>query len=412
MVSRNIIHKGGVVYRPVDTNNPKYSLPTDEFYKSFKKGLASEKDLCNFNKEYIKLINKYKEKIEAHLENLDKIDESLGDNINIDDFHSFRKSFEILTNNNTLEDNLQPLLLKNYEYISENDNDVNIIEYHLDQQISYLIFNYYNESEQRIFNSIIFRNLLKEPEFKVITTDGKITDFLPLPHVNYQLDYVKVKKILDQIVDYSIKSKTKVYDDEPALLTTLPSSSISNNKTHETIIKEILCNQTTIESGKKISKKNIVLKKSKKESKSKKINKSSKVVRNMSNKLVDKLQIIPLNNVKDIGKDIGKDVGKDVDMKNDDVPIQKIDKYENKPVEKYKSKKISKKISKKPVPPFTPTQETINPSIAQQINNPVPVKINENETNIQNIKIPKGAQLPAFKIELPVKKQMVPIANK
>jgi hypothetical protein len=396
MISKNKKMKGGVIYRPVDQNDPKYSLPKDVFYKYFKKGLLSERELHKFNKEYIKLILKYKLKIETHLENLNDMDAAFGDNINNPNFHGFIKSFEILSSNNTLDDSLQPLLLKNYEYISEHDNDINIIEYFLDQQFSYLIFNYYNETEQRMFSSIIFKNLMTQPEFQVITSDGKLTDFLPLPHTNYELDYVKTKKILDQIISFLKKSTDiKRFKDEPPLLITLPSESLAHVKTNEALVNDVLCKQAIVSVNNKLSKK-IIKKGSKKEKKS---NQSSKV----NKPSMEKIHIATETNPT---------------ITNGDGKNEIKDKKISYKISRKASHKVSHKVSKKIVPDFTPTQESINPSINQQINNPIPTQNDVKEQiipekpNIQDIKLPKTAGLPAFKIELPEKKVMIPFEKK
>lgn len=371
---------GGLVLRPINTSDPKYSLPHDVFYKHFKKGLASEKELCNFNKEYLKLVDKYRLKVESHLDNLDNMDSAFADNINNPDFHGFRKSFEILSENNILEDDLQPLLLKNYEYIYEQDNDADIIEYHLDQQISYLIFNYYNESDQRIFSSVIIKNVMTEPEFQIITKDGKRTDFLRLPHDNYQLNYEKVKKILDQVIDFTKKSIENEKDDSLPLLTKLPSFS-KDETNNEIIVNSMLCNQVTSNIFKRKTKKTKESKKIKKTKESKKTKKISK-----------------MSDSHNIGN-----------METININTQHLNTIENEKEPKKISHRVSRKGSRKTIMDFKPTQESLNPPLNKQIINPI---IEPNNQNIQDIKISKTAGLPAFKIELPERKVMIPYEKK
>jgi len=380
---------GSGFLRPVDTSNPKYNLPKDMFYKYFKKGLESEKDLCKFNKEYLKFVDKYKSKIEKHLENLGNIDKALGDNIENTSFNGFCESFEILGTNNTFEDDLQPLLLKNYIYMGEYDNGSNIIEYHLEQQLYYLIFNYYNEEEQRMFGSFIFKNIMTEPEFQVISSDGQLTDFLPLYHTNYQLDYVKIKKILDQVIAFLKKSEeTKLFESEPALLTTLPNP--KTEKSEETLIKEVLCNQTRVDSTKKISKKIKLIK-----PKQIKQSKPSKQSKKVSKHLKSSTKSYKLKSTK-------------VHMSQKVViPIDIKPQAEQLPKNIVEKKRDSKKISQKVIQ----IKETLTPPLEEQITNHVPINAKE-ERKIQDIQLPKNIGLPAFKIELPEKKPMIPFEKK
>ncbi len=392
MTLKNKKMRGGVIFRNVDTKDSKYSLPKDVFYKSFKKSLLSEKDLYKINKDYIKLVDKYKQKLEAHLENLDGMDATFGENIKNPDFHGFRRSFEILSENNSIDDDLQPLLLKNYEYMSEEDNDNDVIEYHLDQHFSHLIFNYYGENEQRIFNSIIFKNLMTEPEFKVITTNGKITDFLPLPHNNYQINYDKVKKVLDQVVAYSLSNEDKLHVGVLPLLTKLPHESSSHEKKTEAIINAILCNQSS---------NNVITSKLQKGVKqTKKIKKSSKLIKPSSMETMETIKINSLPNITD-------------EARNNLPEMKPILSHKiSKRTSKRGSKGMSKGVSKKIIPNFAPTQETINPPLNQQINNPIIVPNDDKKHAIQEVRIPKAQGLPAFKIELPERKVMIPYEKK
>ncbi len=367
---------GSGFLRPVDTSNPKYNLPKDMFHKSFKKGLESEKELCKFNKEYLKFVDKYKLKMEKHLENLDNIDKELGANIDNPTFHGFRKSFEILGTNNTFEDDLQPLLLKNYLYISDYDNGSNIIEYHLEQQLYYLIFNYYNESEQRMFGNFLFKNVMTTPEFQVISSEGQLTDFLPLPHTNYQLDYAKVKKILDQVISFLKKTdESKLFIDVPALLSTLPDT--SSIKSDDTIMNEMLCKQSSVDNTKKLSK-------------TSKPSKPSKPSKKSTNHLNQSRKSLKLKSTKVAA--VSQKIAIPLDIKPQEQHL----------VENIEKERKSHRVSKK---------EIINPSIAEETANPVQINKKE-ERQIQDIQLPKNIGLPAFKIEFPVKKQMVPFEKK
>jgi hypothetical protein len=64
----------------------------------------------------------------------------------------------------------------------------------------------------------------------------------------------------------------------------------------------------------------------------------------------------------------------------------------------------SKKISKKPVKDFKPIPEVINPNPITNTQQ----NTQQNKPKIEDIKIPKTAGLPAFKIQFPTKEIMVP----
>jgi hypothetical protein len=158
-------------------------------------------------------MKKYQEAYKEHLQNLDNLYEYFEDeDIEFDSFH---KSFNVIykdidrsINNNTFNNNKtleQPLLLKNYTELESYYEAEDIIEYHLIQQINYLIQNNYSESDRLLIRQVAFRNIMKKPEFKVFSIENKMTEFLPLQHHNYQIDYDKMKEIIDQVIVY-IKS--------------------------------------------------------------------------------------------------------------------------------------------------------------------------------------------------------------
>ncbi len=184
-----------------------------DFFKLLKEAVLSESKLLKNIKEYSEFMKKYQESYKTHLQNLDKLDEYFEDEDV--EFDSFHKSFNVIykdidrnINNNTFDNNKtleQPLLLKNYNGLESYYEVEDIIEYHLIQQINYLIQNNYSESDRLLIRQVAFRNIMKNPEFKVFSIENKMTEFLPLQHHNYQIDYDKMKEILDQVIVY-IKS--------------------------------------------------------------------------------------------------------------------------------------------------------------------------------------------------------------
>jgi hypothetical protein len=104
----------------------------------------------------------------------------------------------------------EPLVLRNYSDINSDYIDEHIIEYHILQQIQYLLDLYYPKKEDRfLFRLVSVRNVMTNPEFKVFSIENKMTDYLPLQHNKYQLDFKKMKEIFDQVLSY-IKSQIPI----------------------------------------------------------------------------------------------------------------------------------------------------------------------------------------------------------
>jgi hypothetical protein len=197
------------------------------FFKLFKEAVSSESKLLNHIKDYNEFMIKYQEYYKKHINNLDKLDDYFDeDEIN---FNSFHKSFNIIykdidenINNNTFDIKKtfeQPLLLKNYNDLESYFHSEDIIEYHFKQQIDYLLDNNYSEEDRLLIRQVAFRNIMDNPEFKVFSIENKMTDFLPLQHHNYQIDYTKMKDVFDQVIlyiksvlpdSYSFKAKSKL----------------------------------------------------------------------------------------------------------------------------------------------------------------------------------------------------------
>jgi hypothetical protein len=198
-----------------------------DFFKLFKEALSSEGKLLNHIKDYNEFMVKYQEYYKKHINNLDKLDDYFDeDEIN---FNSFHKSFNIIytdieknINNNTFDIKntfTQPLLLKNYNDLESYFHSEDIIEYHFKQQIDYLLDNNYDEEDRLLIRQVAFRNIMEKPEFKVFSIENKMTEFLPLQHHNYQIDYTKMKDVFDQVIlyiksvlpdSYSFKAKSKL----------------------------------------------------------------------------------------------------------------------------------------------------------------------------------------------------------
>ncbi len=170
-------------------NSPEKS--NQPFIKILQKAQKSEKELIEEYNKYVKIYKK-------HISDLDALD-----NYIIEDnykFDSFRKSFEMIESQ--LNDKKNPLLLNNYTDVPKNDFSDDIIEYHLLQQIKYLIENNYNEEEKELIKLVSVRNVKTTPEFKVFSYENKSTEYLPLFHHKFNLDYPKMKGIFDQIIKY------------------------------------------------------------------------------------------------------------------------------------------------------------------------------------------------------------------
>ena len=188
------------------------SMDKIKFVDLLKKSIYSESKLINQLKKYKELVTEYNKIYNEHIANLDKMDGYLED----DNFNSFHKSFNLIFNKinirnfNDKEFSSEPLILKNYTDINSDYMEEHIIEYHILQQIQYLLDLYYPKKEDRLlFRLVSVRDVMTKPEFKVFSIENKMTDYLPLQHNKYQLDYKKMKDIFDQVLSY-IKSQTSV----------------------------------------------------------------------------------------------------------------------------------------------------------------------------------------------------------
>jgi len=165
-------------------------------YELFSKAKTSEKELFKILKEYNKTTEKYYRKYQHHVENLIHLDEAFPD------VDSFRKSFELIFNTedkNNLKN--QALLLQNYVDLEPFYEPDDMIKYHLIQQISYLLVKAYTDQERLLISQISIQNVITKPEMVIVTVDGRNTGFFPIPHQKYNLDYTKMKLILDQAID-------------------------------------------------------------------------------------------------------------------------------------------------------------------------------------------------------------------
>ncbi len=170
-------------------NSPEKS--NQPFIKILQKAQKSEKELIEEYNKYVKIYKK-------HISDLDALDNYVvEDNYNFD---SFRKSFEMIESQ--LNDKKNPLLLTNYTDVPKNDFSDDIIEYHLLQQIKYLLENNYNDEDRELIKLVSIRNVKTSPEFKVFSYENKSTEYLPVFHHKFQLDYSKMKDIFDQIIKY------------------------------------------------------------------------------------------------------------------------------------------------------------------------------------------------------------------
>jgi hypothetical protein len=260
----NEIIGGGLFF---DSN--KSSNSNDQTFQDLlKKGVKSESKLINQLKKYKELVNEYDKIYKEHIKNLDKMDKYFED----DDFNSFHKSFNIIFNKINIrtfdkkEFESEPLVLKNYTDINSNYITENIIEYHILQQIQYLLDLYYPKKEDRfLFKLVSVRNVMTKPEFKIFSIENKMTDYLPLQHNKYQLDYKKMKDIFDQVLNY-IKSQISIDVSKKKL-------SKKKDKTPKLLHKiQNISSKKKMESKKKmVSKKKMTSKKKKMESKKKEL---------------------------------------------------------------------------------------------------------------------------------------------
>jgi hypothetical protein len=196
---------GGFFFNSETSKKPK-------FVDLLKKSISSESKLINQLKKYKQLIDEYNKIYKEHIKNLDKMDGYFED----DNFNSFHKSFNVIFNKINIRDfddkefSSEPLVLKNYTDINSDYLEEHIIEYHILQQIQYLLDLYYPKKEDRLlFRLVSVRDVMTKPEFKVFSIENKMTDYLPLQHNKYQLDYKKMKDIFDQVLSY-IKSQISV----------------------------------------------------------------------------------------------------------------------------------------------------------------------------------------------------------
>jgi hypothetical protein len=188
------------------------SMDKTKFVDLLKKSISSESKLINQLKKYKEFVAEYNKIYKEHIANLDKMDRYFED----DNFNSFHKSFNVIFNKINIrnfddkEFSSEPLVLKNYTDINSDYMEEHIIEYHILQQIQYLLDLYYPKKEDRLlFRLVSVRDVMTKPEFKVFSIENKMTDYLPLQHNKYQLDYKKMKDIFDQVLSY-IKSQISV----------------------------------------------------------------------------------------------------------------------------------------------------------------------------------------------------------
>jgi hypothetical protein len=170
-------------------NSPEKS--NQPFIKILQKAQKSEKELIEEYNKYVKIYKK-------HISDLDELDNYVvEDNYNFD---SFRKSFEMIESE--LNDKKNPLLLTNYTDVPKNNFSDDIIEYHLLQQIQYLLETSYSDEERELIKFVSIKNVKSSPEFKVFSIENKETEYLPVLHTKFQLDYSKMKEIFDQVIKY------------------------------------------------------------------------------------------------------------------------------------------------------------------------------------------------------------------
>jgi hypothetical protein len=178
-----------------------FSFKKDKtFIDLFKDAKKTESNLLS---EYQKYVKMYKE----HIENLDKLDDYVKDDY---EFDSFRKSFELLKKEDQSSHNFKsnPLLLQNYTDITDIDELDDVIHDHILQQIKYLLNKYYSERDRELIRFVSIRNIKTKPEFKIFSIENKMTEYLPLLHNKFQVDYPKMKEVFDQVLEY-IKNNTK-----------------------------------------------------------------------------------------------------------------------------------------------------------------------------------------------------------
>jgi hypothetical protein len=167
-----------------------------EYYHLLKHTIKSEDNLMESIKKYNNVTNDYYTKYYEHLDNLVRLDQMF------ENFDSFRKSFEIVFGEFKDKKKIseQSLLLSNYRKLSPFAKPEDMVKHHLIQQVIYLLANLYNANERLLIKQVLIDDILTKPTISVVTSDGKITDKIPLPHDKYHMDYVKLKQIIDQAI--------------------------------------------------------------------------------------------------------------------------------------------------------------------------------------------------------------------
>jgi hypothetical protein len=167
-----------------------------EYYYLLKHTIKSEEKLVDAIKKYNNITNDYYTRYYEHLDNLVRLDQMF------ENFDSFRKSFEIVFGEFKDKKKIseQSLLLSNYRKLAPFAKPEDMIKHHLIQQVIYLLANMYNANERLLVKQVLIQDILTKPTISVVTSDGKITDPIPLPHTKYHVDYVKLKQIIDQAI--------------------------------------------------------------------------------------------------------------------------------------------------------------------------------------------------------------------
>jgi len=165
-----------------------------EYYYLLKHTIKSEEKLVEVIKKYNNVTNDYYTRYYEHLDNLVRLDQMF------ENFDSFRKSFEIVFGEFKDKKKIseQSLLLSNYRKLAPFSKPEDMIKHHLIQQVIYLLANMYNANERLLIKQVLIQDILSKPTISIVTSDGKITDPIPLPHAKYHVDYVKLKQIIDQ----------------------------------------------------------------------------------------------------------------------------------------------------------------------------------------------------------------------
>jgi hypothetical protein len=109
-------------------------------------------------------------------------------------------------------------IVKLYSYTSSKANNIWVKKTKEYINYNHITYNYSDEKRELI-KLVSIRNVKTSPEFKVFSIENKETEYLPLFHTKFQLDYPKMKSIFDQVIKYitgtvqqiqvNIKQKTK-----------------------------------------------------------------------------------------------------------------------------------------------------------------------------------------------------------